>query len=312
MGNWYDVVIVGAGPAGLTAGLYTARSGLRTVVLERGTPGGLAAEAPLIENFPGFPGGISGMELAGRLVKQAREVGAEIRELEEATRLDLQTGDKRTTTSKAVYSSPTLILASGCHYRKLDVPGEEELRGRGVSYCAVCDGAFFRRRRVLVVGGGNCAATSALYLSNLASQVSMVHRRHELRAEDALVKSLQERNVTILLNKEVTRIEGHERVEDVVLLDNKTGEIGEFEVDGIFVQIGEDPNSQVANDAGVVLDEDGYIVVDGRQRTNIPGVYAAGDVTSSPVKQIGTAVGQAIVAANEVFCHIKKPYYYRA
>lgn len=306
----YDVIVVGAGPAGLTAGIYAARSGLRTLILERGAPGGLAAEAPLIENFPGFPEGISGIDLTDKLVKQAREEGVEIHELEEVTGLDLKMKEKRTKTDKAVYTSSALIIASGRRYRKLGVPGERELRGRGVSYCAVCDGAFFRGRRVVVVGGGNCASISAIYLANLASSVILVHRRHELRAEEALVKDLMESKVEILLNKEVERIEGESKVERVVLLDNKIGETDRLDIDGVFIQVGEVPNSQVAEEAGIKMTEDGYIVVDDRQRTSIRGVYAAGDVTVSPVKQIGTAVGQAIVAATEAFGHVKRPYYY--
>lgn len=306
----YDVIVVGAGPAGLTAGIYAARSGLRTLVLERGTPGGLAVEAPLIENFPGFPEGISGIDLTGRLVRQAKEEGVEIHELEEVTGLDLEMKEKRTKTSKAIYTSTALIIASGRRYRKLGVPGERELRGRGVSYCAVCDGAFFKGRKVVVVGGGNGASISAIYLANLASKVMLVHRRHKLRAEEALVKDLLESKVEILLNKEVERIEGESKVERVVLLDNRIGETDEIDVDGVFIQVGEVPNSHVAEEAGVKVTEDGYIIIDDRQRTSIQGVYAAGDVTISPVKQIGTAVGQAIVAANDAFGHIKRPYYY--
>jgi thioredoxin reductase (NADPH) len=307
----YDVIVIGAGPAGLTAGIYAARSGLRTLVLERLAPGGLAAEAPLIENFPGFPEGISGMDLTQRLVRQAREAGAEIHELEEVTGLDLKMKEKTTKTDKTVYTSSALIIASGRRYRELGVPGERELRGKGVSYCAVCDGAFFRGKKVVVVGGGNCASISAIYLANLASRVMLVHRRHELRAEKALVESLLESRVDILLNKEVVRIEGDSKVERVVLLDNKIGETDRLETDGVFIQVGEVPNSKVSEEGGIKMTEDGYIVVDDRQRTSIQGVYAAGDVTITPVKQIGTAVGEAIVAATEAFGYIKRPYYYQ-
>ncbi len=312
MDKGYDVIIVGAGPAGLTSAIYASRSGLRTLVLERGVPGGLAAEAPLIENFPGFPEGISGMDLAERLTRQTREMGAEIRDLEEVIELDLKMEEKKAKTCKTVYSAPALIVASGCHYRMLGVPGETEFRGRGVSYCAVCDGAFFKRRKVVVVGGGNSASISALYLSNLASEVTLVHRRDQLRAEEALVRNLQRRKVKILLNNGIQRIEGGAKVERVILLDNKTGEAGELEVDGVFVQIGEVPNSQIAQEAGVNVDKEEYIIVDALQRTNIRGIYAAGDVTMCPVKQIGTSVGQGIIAAIEAFCYVKRPYYYKA
>ncbi len=311
MNEGYDVIIVGAGPAGLTSAIYAARSGLRTMVLERGIPGGLVVEAPLIENFPGFPEGISGMDLAERLTRQAKGMGAEIRDLEEVTELDLEAGEKKAGTRKEIYAAPTLIIASGSHYQTLGVPGEQEFRGRGVSYCAVCDGAFFKGKRVVVVGGGNSAAVTALYLSNLASRVMLVHRRGQLRAEEALVEDLRRRNVGLLLNKVVKGIKGDTMVKGVILLDNESEETSQLGIDGVFVQIGEVPNSQVAREAGVEVNKDGYIIVDARQRTNVRGVYAAGDVTLGPVKQIGTSVGQGIIAANEVFGYVKRPYYYK-
>ena len=307
----WELVIVGGGAAGLTAGIYGARSGLRTLILEEKVPGGALTETPMIENYPGFPEGISGMELASKLVKQAERMGVEIHELEAVNRLDLNSAEKTVYTDKTAYVASAVILALGSTHKTLDVPGEEELRGRGVSYCAVCDGAFFRGKRVLVVGGGNSAAVSALYLSNLASEVWLVHRRDRLRAEEALVRNIRSRGVKILWNTVVKEIKGKRRVESVVLLDNKTGKLSELEVDGVFIQVGEKPNSEIARKAGVNVDEEGYIIVDNRQRTNIPGVYAAGDVTTCPVKQIGTAVGQAIIAATEAFGYIRRPYYYK-
>ncbi|RJS81129.1 thioredoxin-disulfide reductase [Candidatus Bathyarchaeota archaeon] len=307
----WELVIVGGGAAGLTAGIYGARSGLRTLILEEKVPGGALTETPMIENYPGFPEGISGMELASKLVKQAERMGVEIHELEAVNRLDLNSAEKTVYTDKTAYTASAVILALGSTHKTLDVPGEEELRGRGVSYCAVCDGAFFRGKRVLVVGGGNSAAVSALYLSNLASEVWLVHRRDRLRAEEALVRNIRSRGVKILWNTVVKEIKGKHQVESVVLLDNKTGKPSELKVDGVFIQVGEKPNSEIARRAGVNVDEEGYIIVDNRQRTNIPGVYAAGDVTTCPVKQIGTAVGQAIIAATEAFGYIRRPYYYK-
>ena len=307
----WELVIVGGGAAGLTAGIYGARSGLRTLILEEKVPGGALTETPMIENYPGFPEGISGMELASKLVKQAERMGVEIHELEAVNRLDLNSAEKTVYTDKTAYVASAVILALGSTHKTLDVPGEEELRGRGVSYCAVCDGAFFRGKRVLVVGGGNSAAVSALYLSNLASEVWLVHRRDRLRAEEALVRNIRSRGVKILWNTVVKEIKGKHQVESVVLLDNKTGKPSELKVDGVFIQVGEKPNSEIARRAGVNVDEEGYIIVDNRQRTNIPGVYAAGDVTTCPVKQIGTAVGQAIIAATEAFGYIRRPYYYK-
>jgi len=307
----WDLIVVGAGPAGLTAGLYGARSGLKTLVLEEKTPGGAAAETPLVENYPGFYEGISGRDLVEKMTKHCRKVGAEVNELERVVELGLKGEKKVVKTDRAAYTASAVIIASGCHYRSLGVSGEEEFRGRGVSYCAVCDGAFFKGGRVLVVGGGNSAVVSAIFLANLASDVKLAHRKAQLRAEEALVKDLQAQKVEILWNTELKEIKGDVKVRSVVLIDNKTSETKEINVDGVFVQVGEVPNSQIAKEAGVEVDRGGYIVVDARQRTNIKGVYAAGDVTTGPVKQIGTAVGQAIIAATEAFGYIKRPYYYK-
>jgi len=309
MENW-DLIVIGAGPAGLTAGIYGARSGLKTLIIEEKTPGGAAAESPLIENYPGFPA-ISGQELIGKMVEHCKKFEVPINELEKVVKLDLKGERKVVKTDRATYTAPAIIVASGCHYRELGVPGENEFRGRGVSFCAVCDGAFFKGRRVIVLGGGNSAAVSAIYLSNLASNVKLAHRRDTLRAEEALVKDLQERNVELLWNTELKEIKGDVKVKSVVLFNNQTGETKEIEMDGVFVQVGEVPNSQFAKEAGVEVDKGGYIIADERQKTNINGVYAAGDVTVGPVKQVGTAVGQAIVAATEAFGYIKRPYYYK-
>jgi len=308
----WDLIVVGAGPAGLTAGLYGARSGLKTLVLEEKTPGGAAAETPLVENYPGFYEGISGRDLVEKMAEHCRKVGATVNELERVVKLDF-TGEKKVVkTDRAAYTASAVIIASGCHYRSLDVPGEEEFRGRGVSYCAVCDGAFFKGGRVVVVGGGNSAVVSAIYLANLASDVKLAHRKAQLRAEEALIKDLQAQKVEVLWNTELKEIKGDVKVRGVVLTNNKTGVVSEINVDGVFVQAGEIPNSEIAREAGVQVDKGGYILTDDRQRTNINGVYAAGDVTIGPVKQIGTAVGQAIVAATEAFGYIKRPYYYKA
>lgn len=306
----WDLIIIGGGPAGLTAGIYGARSGLKTLILEEKTIGGATAVSPLIENYPGFLA-ISGQELANKMAEHCRKFGVTIKEVEGVREFDLLGERKIVKTDQASYSASAVIIATGCHYRELDVPGENEFKGRGVSYCAVCDGAFFKGKRVIVVGGGNSAATSALYLSNIASDVKLVHRRDQLRAEEALFKNLQQRKVEFIWNSVIKEIRGEATVKSVVIYNNKTGETKEIEVDGVFVQIGEVPNSELAVKAGVKVDEGGYIIVDKRQRTNIPGVFAAGDVTNGPVKQVGTAVGQAIIAATEAFGYIKRPYYYK-
>jgi len=306
-----ELVIMGAGAAGLSAGIYGARSGLKTLVLEEKLAGGTTADAPVVENYLGFQS-ISGRELAQKMVAHCRSVGVEIHELEKAVSLDLKGKKKVVKTDKVVYETEAVIIASGTHYRELDVPGEKEFRGKGVSYCGICDGPLFKNKRVLVVGGGNSAAITALYIAELASEVKLAHRRDVLRAEEALVKALENReNLEILWNTEVKEIVGENVVGKALLHDNRTGETKELKLDGVFIQVGEDPNSQLAKKAGVKVDREGYIIVDGRQRTNIPGVYAAGDVTNHPVKQIGTAVGQGITAALEAYCHIKQPYYYK-
>jgi thioredoxin reductase (NADPH) len=279
------------------------------LVLEEKTPGGQAAETPLIENYPGFES-ISGQNLIAKMTEHCKKTGAKVNELEKVAELDLKGEKKIVKTNKTTYTASALIIASGSHYRTLGAPGENEFRGRGVSYCAVCDGAFFKGRKVLVVGGGNSAAVSAIYLANLASDVKLAHRKSQLRAEGALVKDLQTQKIEILWNMELKEIKGDVKVRSAILTNNKTGETKEINVDGVFVQVGEVPNSQFAKEAGIEVDERNYIVTDARQKTNIHGVYAAGDVTNGPVKQIGTAVGQAILAATEAFGYIKRPYYY--
>jgi len=310
MEHW-DLIIIGAGPAGLTAGLYGARSGLKTLVLEEKMAGGAVIDTPLVENYPGFET-VSGRDLADKMADHCKKAGAKINELEKVVELDLKGEKKVVKTNRTVYTASAVIIASGSHYKTLGVPGETEFRGRGVSYCTLCDGAFFKGRNVLVVGGGNSAVVSARYLANIASHVRLAHRRDQLRAEEMLVKDLIAQGVKIMWNTELKEVKGDTKVQGVVLANNKTGETMETDVDGVFVQVGEAPNSQIAKEAGIEVDKTGYIIVDNRQRTNIVGVYAAGDVTVGPVKQIGTAVGEAIIAASEAFGYIKRPYYYKS
>ena len=304
-----ELAIIGAGAAGLAAGIYAVRSGLRTVVLEEKLAGGTAADAPIVENYPGFSS-IGGSELAQRMVAHAKGAGVTLNEFETVVSLDLRNEKKRVQTQKAVYEVRAVIVATGSHYRQLGVPGEKEFRGKGVSYCGICDGPFFRGKRVLVVGGGNSAAMTTLYLAGIAAEVKIAHRRATFRCEEALAKSLKNtKNVEILWNTEIKEIQGDKAVQKVILLDKNTGETRELSVNGVFAQVGEDPNSRIAKEAGVALDADGYIIVDGQQRTNVEGVYAVGDVTNCPIKQVGTAVGQGITAALEAYSYIRKPYY---
>jgi len=306
----WELIIIGAGPAGLTAGIYAGRRELKTLILEEKIPGGAAADSPLIENYPGFKS-IGGRELMNRMLEHCKSFGAQIHELESVKELNLNQQEKVVKTARVTYRAKAIIVATGSHHRELGVPGEKEFRGRGVSYCATCDGPFFKDKRVIVVGGGNTAAVSALFLADIASEVSLVHRRNQLRAEEAIFRELQRKGVKFFWNSVVKEIRGENLVKSAVIYNQKTGETREIEVDGIFINIGEEPNSQIAKAAGIKVDERGYIIVDSRQRTNIPGVYAAGDVTNCPVKQIGTAVGQGIVAAEEAYGYVRRPYYYK-
>jgi thioredoxin reductase (NADPH) len=308
MDDW-ELIIIGAGPAGLAAGIYGVRSGLKTLVLEEKIAGGTTADAPMIENYPGFRS-VSGFELAQKMVAHAKDSGVTIHEFETVTELDLKTAEKTVKSDKATYKTKAVIITSGSHYRELDIPGEKEFRGKGVSYCGLCDGPLFKGKRLLVVGGGNSALITTLYLAGLASEVKIAHRKDSFRAEAALVQSLREKpNIEILWNTEITQIKGERLVNKAILLDNKANVTRELTIDGIFVQVGEDPNSRIAREASVAVDEDGYIIVDALQRTSIHGVYAAGDVSNHPVKQVGTAVGQGITAATEAYGYIRRPYY---
>ncbi|MCW4001584.1 MAG: FAD-dependent oxidoreductase [Candidatus Bathyarchaeota archaeon] len=304
-----DLIIIGAGPAGLAAGLYGVRSGLKTLILEEKVPGGEVLNTPFVENYLGFKR-IRGRDLAEKMVEHSKRAGVRINELEKVVELDLGKRKKVVKTDRNVYGASAVLVASGSHYKSLGVSGEKEFRGRGVSYCTLCDGAFFRGGNVLVVGGGDSAVVSARYLANIASRVRLAHRRDQLRAERTLVKDLIAQGVEIMWNTELKEVKGDAKVKGAVLLNNKTGETSEIDVDGVFVQVGEAPNSQIAEKAGIEVDNAGYVIVDSRQRTNIAGVFAAGNVTTGSVKQIGTAVGEAIVAANEAFGYVKKPYYY--
>ena len=308
MENW-DVIIIGAGSAGLSAGIYTVRSGLKTLIIDEKLPGGTISDASIVVNYPGFAE-ISGGELAEKMTNHCKKVGAVIHDLEPVTELELLGEKKIVKTSNSTYEAKAVIFSLGSHYKEIGVKGEKEFRGRGVSYCGVCDGPFFKDKKVLVIGGGNSACITTLYLSGLAAQVTVTHRREAFRAEESLVSDISSKgNVKILWNTEVQEIKGDKQVKTVTLIDNITKKTSEISVDAVFVQVGEAPNSQIAKASGVETDEHGYIKIDIRQQTNLPGVYAAGDVTNHPVKQVGTAVGQGITAALEAYSYVRRPYY---
>jgi thioredoxin reductase (NADPH) len=300
-----DVVIVGGGPAGLAAGIYTERSGLRTAVLERDALGGQVATTPIVENYPGFAQ-VGGKTLVDIMVSHALQY---VQIYPGEAVLDVQPGDPVVVqTSRRKFETRAVLLATGAKHRHLSVPGEERLAGRGVSYCSTCDGPLFREKKVIMVGGGNSAVTEALHLFHIGIDVTLVHRRDKLRAQDFLAKQLFDNNIPVLWNAEVKEIRGKERVEEVVLLDNRSGKQSLFKTNGVFIAIGYEPSVELAKKIGVELTEDGFIKHDEKHRTNIPGIYSAGDVEGG-YKQIVTASGQGSAAAISIFEDLINPYW---
>ncbi len=300
-----EVVVIGAGPAGLAAALYAGRARLATVVIERGAAGGQASTTHLIENYPGFPEGITGPDLMQRMEQQARRFGAEFRYAEvRALATGEDGGGFLISTSEGDLRAPAVIVATGTEPVRLGVPGEDRLRGSGVSYCATCDGAFFRDKHVLVVGGGDSAIVEALFLTRFASRVTVVHRRDELRATKVVQEdAFKNPKIGFVWNSVVDEILGADRVEGVILRDTRTGEKRRLDADGVFVAIGSRPDTGFV--AGLVdLDPQGYIVTDDRMRTRTAGLFAAGDVRAKTVRQVVTAVADGAVAAVEAERHI--------
>jgi thioredoxin reductase (NADPH) len=300
-----DLVIIGGGPAGLTAGIYAARSGLRAVIIERDALGGQVAMTPVVENYPGFTQ-VGGKALVDIMVTHVLEYaqifpGEEVMEIKPGEPIVVSTNRRR-------FTAKVVLLATGARYRNLDVPGESRLSGRGISYCSTCDGPLFKGKKVIMVGGGNSAVTEALHLHNIGVGVTLVHRRDTLRAQEHLAKNLYANNIPILFNTEVKEIRGKERVEEVELYDNKTGEISTMAADGVFIAIGYKPAVDLAEKTGIEITPDGYIKRDSRHRTNIPGIYSAGDVEGG-YKQIVTAAGQGSEAAISIFEDLINPYW---
>jgi len=296
-----DVIIIGAGPAGLSAGIYAGYYGLRAIIFEENIPGGLAAEIPLLEDYPGFYEGISGRNLVEKMVEQCKKPGVEIRQFEKVNNLILGKKEKIVETDKSKYTADYVIIASGRQPKALGVPGANEFRGKGVSYCAVCDSAFFKNRKVVVIGEGTPAAEIALYLAEFASSLVLACLRPRAEAERILVERLSKRKVEVLVNMEAKEIKGDMKVKSVILADKKTGDTKEIETDGVFLQLEETPNSQLAEKAGIRINEKKYIVVDEKGLTNIEGVYAVGDIIDRPIKKTITAVAQAAIAINDIF-----------
>jgi len=292
----YDVVIIGGGPAGLTAGIYTARARLRSLLIEKAVTGGLIVNAGLVENYPGFPQGISGLELTDSMNQQAVKFGMETL-LAEVTGLGLKGEQKIVKTTEGDIVAKAVIIASGSGRVKLDVPGEEEFTGRGVAYCAICDAYFYKDLPVAVVGGGNAAINEALDLSKFAAKVTVIHRRQELRATSILQeKAFADPKIEFLWNTVVEAIEGEDVVKRIRLHNVRTGEKSVMDISGIFVAIGFKPNTDYLK--GVLsLDANGAIITNEKMETEVPGIFAAGDIRSGSIRQVVAGAGDGAVAA---------------
>jgi thioredoxin reductase (NADPH) len=292
----YDVIIVGGGPAGLTAGLYTARAKLKTLLVEGSAIGGRMAEAWEIENYPGFTEPVNGYDLSQKMYQQATRFGVEHAQTS-VTAIVIDGADKTVTTNIGDYAAPAVIIAGGSERRKLGVPGEKELVGRGVSFCATCDGPFFRDKVVAVIGGGNGALNEATHISHFASKVYVIHRRDTLRATPVLQeKARSDPRIEFIWNTDVTAIEGEGSVERLKLKNVKTGEESALPVGGVFIAVGLVPNTEYLKGL-VAMDKNGAIITNDKMETSVAGVYAAGDVRSNSIRQVVTAAGDGATAA---------------
>ncbi|MFC1897632.1 thioredoxin-disulfide reductase [Chloroflexota bacterium] len=296
MDEKYDVVIIGGGPAGLAAGLYTSRDKLNSLLIEKGLVGGQIANAERVENYPGFPEGISGFELGQLIHQQATKFGLKI-VTAKATGIELPEGQKMVKTTEGDFIAKAVIIAGGWERKKLGVPGEEEFIGKGVSYCATCDAAFFREQPVAVAGGDNTAINEALHLAKFASKVTVIHRRDQLRASRILQeKAFSEPKIEFLLNRVVEKIEGEDFVKRIRLRQAKTREGSALEVAGIFMSVGLEPNTDYLK--GILsLDDTGHIITNEKMETKIPGIFAAGDIRHNSARQVITAAGDGATAA---------------
>ena len=300
----YDVVIIGGGPGGYSAALYCARSGMSVLVLEKLSPGGQMATTGQVDNYPGFEDGIDGFELGEKMKKGADRFGAETA-FDEVIRVDLKAEPKKITTTAGELLTKTVVIATGASPRELGLPEEKKLRGRGVAYCAVCDGMRYKDKTVVVSGGGNSAAEDALFLAKICKKVYLVHRRDALRASMVYQNALKDSPVEFLWNSRIEEILHEKKVTGVRLADVKTGEEREIACDGVFVAIGRVPDTAVF-EGQVERNEQGYIIADETTRTNVPGVFAVGDVRTKPLRQIVTAASDGAVASKFIEEFIQK------
>ena len=301
----YDVIIIGAGPGGMTTALYASRANLKVVMLDRGAYGGNLNNTASIVNYSGFKD-VQGPELAEKMYQGATQFGAEYA-YGTVTKVEVDGANKKVTTDMGeTYVAPVVVIGTGSDHRKLGVPGEEEFGGRGVSYCAVCDGAFFKGKHLVVVGGGDSAVEEGLYLTQLASKVTVLVRRGELRAQPMLQDEAKKNpKMEFVFNTSVTEIMGDDvKVTGVKTHNNETGEDGELATDGVFIYVGNIPLTKPFADLGI-LDDQGWVKTDTVMRTSIPGIYAIGDVRETPLRQIATAVGDGAIAGQQVYQYIK-------
>ena len=300
-----DLIIIGAGPGGLTAGLYGVRAELDTIVMESALPGGQMATAVKVKNYPGFPD-IKGMELAELMKAHAEKAGVNIKTLDEVKKVESGGSGFIITGTSEQYTAKAVIIATGLVRKKLGVKGEKEFSGRGVSYCATCDGPLFKDKRVVVVGDATAAATEALYLNDVAGEVKLVMKRdHPLITTKKMEERLNESKIELVPNTEPFEIIGEDFVTGVRVKDLNTKKERIIDTDGIFIEAGRLPNIGLLEGLDVNTDEKGYIIVDAQQQTNVPGLYAAGDVCAGKVKQVGVAVGQGTIAALAARDYIK-------
>ena len=296
----YDIIIIGAGPAGLTAAIYARRANKKVLVLEAKSYGGQIINANNVENYPGFVS-ISGFDLATNMYNQAKELGAEIK-FETAIHIDK---DKKVTTNKDTYEAKAIILATGAENRKLNIPDEEDYVGKGISYCATCDGNFFKNKIVAVVGGGNTALEDAIYLSNIAKKVYLIHRRDNFRGEARYLSEIKKKdNIELILNSNVTRLVGKNILEKIIVTD-KDNNTNEIEINGLFIAVGQSPKNEIFANI-IKINDYGYIESDDGVHTNIEGIYVAGDNRVKVLRQLTTAVSDGSIAATTAIKEMRK------
>ena len=301
----FDVIIIGGGPAGLAAGLYSSRRNLKTLILFQ-VLGGQMSYAPSVENYPGSSP-IPGIKLAEKMKKQAKKFGCKFKP-ETVVGLDLKNEIKKVKTTEKEYKTKAIIIATGSHYRKLEADGEEKFIGKGVSYCAICDMPLFKDKKVAIIGGSDTAVKSAIYASDIASEVYLIHRKDQFRAEEKNVENLKKTKVKIIWNSVVEKIEGDKFVKKITIKDVDTNETKELTIDGVFVEIGEIPTTEIVKAAGVEINEKNFIKVNDKFETNIPGVFAAGDVTGS-FAQIVVAAAEGAEAATNAYLFLRGGVY---